>query len=331
MSKLLDEVRNTLRVHHYALKTEKAYVQWIKRFVIFHNKRHPVEMGKFEVEAFLTWLAVERQVAPSTQNQALQAILFLYKKVLHVELPWLDDVVRAKRQRRLPVVLSRQEVDTVLAALTGRYQLIGKLLYGSGLRLMECLRLRVNALDLDRCSVRVHAGKGGKDRITVLPESVLADIRDQIYRVRLLHQRDLASGYGGASMPLALERKYSRAPFEFVWQYLFPARRLAYDPRRPHQLRRHHIVDSCMQKAMRKAVRLTQIDKRATCHTMRHSFATHLLESGMDIRTIQDLMGHKDVSTTMVYTHVVNRGASGARSPLDLVLPGQFCIDTSRR
>jgi integron integrase len=292
-------------------------VQWIKRFILFHGKRHPMEMGKLEVEAFLTWLAVKRQVAPATQNQALQAILFLYKMVLKVELAWLDDVVRAKHQQRIPVVLSRREVAEVLAALQGQYQLIGKILYGSGLRLLECLRLRVNAMDLDRRSITVHAGKGGKDRVTVLPESLLVDVRNQIHRVRLLHQRDLAMGYSGASMPPALMRKYPRAAHEFVWQYLFPSKQLAYDPRRPDQFCRHHVMDSVMQKAMRRAVQMANISKRASCHSLRHSFATHLLESGMDIRTIQDLLGHKDVSTTMIYTHVVNRGAMGARSPLD--------------
>jgi len=317
MSQLLDEVRNTLRVHHYAMKTEKSYVQWIKRFILFHNKTHPANMGKPEVEQFLTWLAVVRKVAPSTQNQALQAILFLYKKVLDVELAWLNNVVRAKTKRHIPVVLSRREVAAVLAALPNQYQLIGKLLYGSGLRLMECLRLRVIALDMDCQSITVHAGKGGKDRVTVLPESLLVDIREQIHRVRLLHRSDLAVGYSGASMPEALVRKYPRAAHEFVWQYLFPSKRLALDPRRPDQICRHHVIDSSMQKAMRQAVLLADISKRASCHTMRHSFATHLLESGMDIRTIQDLLGHKDVSTTMIYTHVVNRGASGARSPLD--------------
>jgi len=317
MSKLLDEVRNTLRVHHYAMKTEKAYVQWIKRFILFHQKRHPTELGKQEVEQFLTWLAVDRKVAPSTQNQAMQAILFLYRKVLNMELAWLDDVVRAKRQRRIPTVLSRHEVTSVLALLKGQYQLIGKLLYGSGLRLMECLRLRVIALDLDRQSITVYAGKGGKDRVTVLPESLLLEIRNQVHRVRLLHQHDLKMGYAGASMPPALSRKYPRARYEFVWQYLFPSNRLAYDPRSPGQKCRHHVLDSTMQKAMKKAVQLADINKRASCHTLRHSFATHLLESGMDIRTIQDLLGHKDVSTTMIYTHVVHRGALGARSPLD--------------
>jgi len=317
MSKLLGEVRNTLRVHHYAIKTEKSYVQWIKRFILFHKKRHPADMGKLEVEQFLTWLAVNREVAPSTQNQALQAILFLYRKVLGIELPWLDDVVRAKPQRRVPVVLSRHEVAAVLAALQGQYQLIAKLLYGSGLRLMECLRLRVMSLDMDRQSITVYAGKGGKDRVTVLPEKLLVDIQNQIHRVRLLHQNDLKNGYSGSSMSPALMSKYPRAAYEFAWQYLFPSSRLALDPRRPDRHCRHHVLDSGMQKAMKRAVRLADINKRATCHTLRHSFATHLLESGMDIRTIQDLLGHKDVSTTMIYIHVVNRGALGARSPLD--------------
>ena len=317
MSKLLDEVRNTLRVHHYAMKTEKSYVQWIKRFILFHGKKHPTDMGKLEVEAFLTWLAVDRRVAPSTQNQALQAILFLYRRVLNVELAWMDNVVRAKPKRHVPVVLSRREVSAVLAALQGQYRLIANLLYGSGLRLMECLRLRVIALDMDRQSITVHGGKGGKDRVTVLPESLLVEIQNQIHRVRLLHQRDLASGYSGASMPPALARKYPRAAYELAWQYLFPSSRLAADPLRPGKHCRHHVLDSSMQKAMKRAVRLAGINKRASCHTLRHSFATHLLESGMDIRTIQDLLGHKDVSTTMIYTHVVNRGALGARSPLD--------------
>ena len=275
MSKLLDEVRNTLRVHHYAMKTDKSYVQWIKRFVLFHKKRHPSDMGKVEVEAFLTWLAVNRKVAPSTQNQALQAILFLYRRVLKMELPWMDNVVRAKPQRRVPLVLSRREVTSVLAALQGQYRLIGNLLYGSGMRLSECLRLRITALNMDRQSITVHAGKGGKDRVTVLPESLLVEIQNQIHRVRLLHRSDLASGYSGAST---------------------------------------------MQKAMKRAVHLADISRRASCHTLRHSFATHLLESGMDIRTIQDLLGHKDVSTTMIYTHVVSRGAMGARSPLDQLI-----------
>ena len=317
MSKLLNNVRNTLRVHHYALKTEKTYLQWIKRFILFHDKTHPLQMGKKEVEVFLTWLAVERKVSPSTQNQALQAILFLYRKVLEIELPWLDDVVRAKPQRRIPVVLSQREVNVILSTLQGQHQLIGRLLYGSGLRLMECLRLRVLSLDLDRLSITVHSGKGGKNRVTVLPESLLADIKDQYHRISLIHQRDMAMGYAGVSMPEALAGKYPSARYELKWQYLFPSNRLTFDPRNPGQLRRHHFQDSNMQKAMRRAVHLSGVNKRVSCHTLRHSFATHLLESGMDIRTIQQLLGHKDVSTTMIYTHVVNRGALGARSPLD--------------
>ena len=317
MSKLLNDVRNTLRVHHYALKTEKVYLQWIKRFILFQNKTHPLEMGKVEIEEFLTWLAVKRHVSPSTQNQALQAILFLYRRVLKLDLPWMDDVVRAKRQERIPVVLSQTEVARVLAKLSGQNLLIGRLLYGSGLRLMECLRLRLMNIDMDRLSLVVFAGKGGKDRVTVLPESLIIDIRDQMHRVKLIHQEDISAGYAGVSMPVALARKYPMARFELKWQYLFPSHRLAYDPRESDCLRRHHVQDSTIQKAMKKAVLLANIHKRASCHTLRHSFATHLLESGMDIRTIQQLLGHKDVSTTMIYTHVVNRGALGARSPLD--------------
>ena len=237
-----------------------------------------------------------------------------------MELPWMDNVIRAKPQRRVPLVLSRHEVTAVLAALQGQYRLIGNLLYGSGMRLSECLRLRIIALNMDRQSITVHAGKGGKDRVTVLPESLLVEIQNQIHRVRLLHRSDLASGYSGASMPPALARKYPHAAFELTWQYLFPASRLAVDPLRPEKHCRHHVFDSSMQKAMKRAVHLADINRRASCHTLRHSFATHLLESGMDIRTIQDLLGHKDVSTTMIYTHVVNRGAMGARSPLDQLI-----------
>ena len=317
MSKLLNEVRNTLRVHHYAMKTEKTYVQWIKRFILFQNKTHPQKMGKKEIEQFLTWLAVKRRVSPSTQNQALQAILFLYRRVLKVDLPWLDDVVRAKEQQRVPVVLSRGEVSLVLSALSGQHKLIAQVLYGSGLRLSECLRLRVMMVDINRLTLNVYSGKGGKDRVTVLPETIVPAITQQIHGVKLLHQQDIAKGYGGVYMPTALSRKYPNARYELKWQYLFPSKRLAVDPRNPAGKQRHHLHDSAVQRAMRQAVKISAVSKRASCHTLRHSFATHLLESGMDIRTIQQLLGHKDVSTTMIYTHVVNRGALGARSPLD--------------
>ncbi len=317
MSKLLNEVRNTLRVHHYAMKTEKVYVQWIKRFILFQNKTHPLEMGKKEIEQFLTWLAVKRRVSPSTQNQALQAILFLYRRVLKIDLPWLDDVVRAKEQQRVPVVLSREEVSLVLSALSGQHKLIAQVLYGSGMRLSECLRLRVMMVDINRLSLSVYSGKGGKDRVTVLPETIVPAISQQIHSVKLLHQQDIVMGYGGAYIPAALSRKYPNARYELKWQYLFPSKRLAVDPRNPAGKQRHHLHDSAVQRAMRQAVKISAISKRASCHTLRHSFATHLLESGMDIRTIQQLLGHKDVSTTMIYTHVVNRGALGARSPLD--------------
>lgn len=317
MSKLLNQVRNTLRVHHYAMKTEKAYVHWIKRYIYFHKLRHPTEMGKKELEAFLTWLAVTRKVSPSTQNQALQALLFLYRRVLEIDLPWLDDVIRAKPQQRVPVVLSRAEVSLILDALSGQNKLIGRLLYGSGMRLMECLRLRIMNVDTRRLTITVYSGKGGKDRVTILPDSLVAEIEAQINRVKLLHRRDIAMGFGGVFIPLALSRKYPKARYELKWQYLFPSTRLATDPRSPGKKQRHHLHDTAMQKAMRQAVILSGISKRASSHTLRHCFATHLLESGSDIRTIQQLLGHKDVSTTMIYTHVVNRGALGACSPLD--------------
>ncbi len=320
MPKLLNEVRNTLRVHHYAMKTEKAYVQWIKRFIFFHNMKHPLEMGKKELEEFLTWLAVKRKVAPSTQNQAAQALLFLYRRVLKVDLPWLDNVIRAKKQQRVPVVLSQNELKLVLASLHGQYSLIGRLLYGSGLRLIECLRLRVMMVDFCRLTLTVYSGKGGKDRVTVLPESLLVDISAQINKVKLQHQQDLAMGFGGVYMPQALARKYPNARHELKWQYLFPSNALSLNPRGSSQKQRHHLHETTMQKAMKQAVNVSGIRKRVSCHTLRHCFATHLLESGMDIRTIQQLLGHKDVSTTMIYTHVVNRGALGARSPLDRLL-----------
>ncbi len=317
MSKLLNEVRNTLRVHHYAMKTEKVYVQWIKRFILFQNKTHPIEMGKKEIEQFLTWLAVKRRVSPSTQNQALQAILFLYRRVLKIDLPWLNDVVRAKEQQRVPVVLSREEVSRVLSALSGQHKLIAQVLYGSGMRLSECLRMRLMAVDLSRLSLSIYSGKGGKDRVTVLPETIVPAITQQMHRVKLLHQQDIAMGYGGVYIPAALSRKYPNARYELKWQYLFPSKRLAVDPRNPAGKQRHHLHETAVQRAVKQAVNISAISKRASCHTLRHSFATHLLESGMDIRTIQQLLGHKDVSTTMIYTHVVNRGALGARSPLD--------------
>jgi len=314
--KLLDRVRAAIRVRGYSLRTEEAYVGWIKRFVIFHGKRHPLELGAREVEAFLSHLATSRNVSASTQNQALAAILFLYTKVLALELPWLDQVVRAKRGRRLPVVLTRQEVGAVLSRLDGQPRLMATILYGSGLRLLECLRLRVKDIDFQRAEILVREGKGNRDRVTMLPRTVQEPLAAQIERVRRLHELDLAQGLPGVSLPDAVARKYPRASREWAWQYVFPARELSRDPRSGTILR-HHAHESVLQRAVREAVCKAGIDKPASCHTFRHSFATHLLEDGYDIRTVQELLGHKDVSTTMLYTHVLNRGGRGVRSPLD--------------
>ncbi len=315
--KLLDQVRDAIRRKHYSIRTEEAYVSWIKRFILFHNKRHPREMGAPEIEAFLTHLAVERRVAASTQNQALSAILFLYREVLGIDLDLPLHAIRAKRPRRLPTVLTHDEALRVIAALSGTHQLMAKLLYGSGLRLMECVRLRVKDLDFDQHVIIVRDGKGAKDRVTILPDSLITPLREHLQRVRLIHQQDLKDGYGSVYLPYALERKYPNASKEWIWQYVFPSDRLSTDPR-TGVVRRHHIDPSTLQKAVRKAARLAGIDKHVTCHTFRHSFATRLLETGYDIRTVQELLGHKDVKTTMIYTHVLNRGGVAVRSPLDL-------------
>lgn len=310
-------MREVLRLHHYSRSTEKAYVSWVKRFVHFHGRRHPRTMGKEDVEAFLTYLAVKRNVSPSTQNLALAAILFLYQKVLETELPWLDDVVRAKTKRRIPVVLGKKEVTQLLSLCRPSQRLPASLLYGSGLRLMECIRLRVGDVDFERRSIRVFAGKGGKDRLTVFPDSLEPDLRAQIAVVRRTHEMDLANDFGEAKLPPGLRRKIGTASKRLHWQYLFPAARVSEDPRQPGHYYRWHIHESAVRKAIRDAAIAAQIPKRIACHTLRHSFATHLLENGTDIRTIQQLLGHKNLNTTMIYTHVVNRGALGAISPLD--------------
>lgn len=314
---LRERMREVLRLHQYSLATEKVYLQWVRRFVLFHGKRHPNTMGKDEVEAYLTHLAVKRRVSPSTQNQALAAILFLYRKVLEIELPWLDDVVRAKPRRRVPVVLSVKEVDRLLPLVRATQQLPVSLLYGAGLRLMECVRLRVGDLDFDRRTLRIHAGKGGKDRVSILPDRLIPALRAQLALVRRIHQLDLDNGYGAAKLPLALRRKLGLGSKRLEWQFVFPASRISEDPRHPGYLYRWHIHHSAVRKAVSDAARAADIHKRVTCHTLRHSFATHLLESGTDIRTIQRLLGHKHVDTTMIYTHVIRRGAMGAMSPLD--------------
>jgi integron integrase len=314
--RLLDRVRQVLRVKHYAIRTEEAYVGWIRRYVLFHQKRHPQEMGMPEVEAFLTDLAVHQRVAASTQNQALSALLFLYAEVLQQPLAGPLNPVRAKQPKRLPVVLTRTEVRRVLDALTGVQHLMGQLLYGSGLRLMECLRLRVKDLDFDQRQIVVRDGKGAKDRVTMLPDRLVTPLQDHLQHVKLVHERDCRNGYGAVYLPDALERKYPNAQREWIWQYVFPAESLSTDPR-TQIVRRHHLDESGLQKAVRRAAQLADIQKHVTCHTFRHSFATHLLESGYDIRTVQELLGHADVKTTMIYTHVLNRGGRGVRSPLD--------------
>jgi integron integrase len=314
--KFLDTVRDVLRLKHYSIRTEEAYVNWIRRFILFHGKRHPQEMGAPEVEAFLTHLAVEGQVAASTQNQAFSALLFLYRDVLHLDLDAPIRALRAKESQHLPAVLTKDEARRVIAQLSGVYQLQAKLLYGSGLRLLECLRLRVKDLDFERRAMIVRDTKGNEDRVTMLPDSLVELLKEHLQRVKRLHQEDLAKGYGAVYLPDALERKYPNASREWIWQYVFPSDQLSVDPR-SGETRRHHLDESGLQKAVRRAVAAAGLDKRVTCHTFRHSFATHLLENHYDIRTVQELLGHKDVRTTMIYTHVLQRGGLAVRSPLD--------------
>jgi integron integrase len=314
--KLLDQVREALRLKHYSYRTEEAYVDWIKRFILFHHKRHPLEMGAPEIQAFLAHLAQEKNVAASTQNQALSAILFLYRHVLHKDIePIL--LSSAKRPERLPTVLTRDQVLRILAHLHGTHKLMAQLLYGSGLRLMECVRLRIQDIDFEYKTITVRDGKGEKDRIVPLPETVIPDLRRQIERVRLLHEEDLAAGFGEVALPDALAEKYPHAAREFIWQYLFPATHRSPDPRAGGKMRRHHLDPSTLQRAVKQAAQKAGIPKRVSCHTFRHSFATHLLQNGYDIRTVQELLGHKDVRTTMIYTHVLQRGGMAVRSPLD--------------
>jgi integron integrase len=315
--KLLDQLREELRLKHYSYRTEQAYVDWVRRFILFHNKRHPAEMGVPEIRAFLAHLAQERNVSASTQNQALSALLFLYREVLNKEIePVL--LSTAKRPQRLPSVLTRQEVLTLLEHLSGTFKLMAQLLYGSGLRLMECVRLRIKDVDFEYKAITVRDGEGEKDRIVPLPETIIPALRLQIERVRLLHAEDLAAGYGEVYLPDALAIKFPNASRELGWQYLFPASRLAIDPRSGRKIR-HHIDPSALQRAVRQAAQKAGFQKRVTCHTLRHSFATHLLQAGYDIRTVQELLGHKDVRTTMIYIHVLERSALAVRSPLDLL------------
>ena len=314
--RLLQQVHEAIRRLHYSRRTEEAYVHWIKRFIFWSGKRHPASLGETEVSAFLSHLAAERNVAAATQNLALASLLFLYKQVMGIELPWLDTMVRAKRPVRLPVVLSPGEVAALLAQLDGVHGLMAGLLYGCGLRLMECLRLRVKDVDFAYRQIVVREGKGEKDRVTMLPERLVQMLHVQLGAAKRLHAIDLREGYGEVHLPYALARKYPRAGYEWGWQYVFPSKSRSADPE-DGVIRRHHLDESVLARALKQAARDAGIFKRISAHVLRHSFATHLLQDGYDIRTVQELLGHADVSTTMIYTHVLNKGGRGVRSPLD--------------
>ncbi len=316
--KLLEQVQAKLRVKHYSLRTERTYLDWAKRYILFHGKTHPEKMGAPEVEAFLSHLAVEGNVAAATQNQAKSALLFLYREVLGIDLPWLDNVTKARVPQRLPVVLTQAEVKMLLDRLEGTQWLMASLLYGAGLRLMECVRLRVKDIEFERGELIVRDGKGHKDRMTMLPARLAEPLRMHLDRAKRLHEEDLAVGYGEVYLPHALSRKYPHAGKMWGWQYVFPSSQLSIDPR-SSVTRRHHVDEKGLQRAVKRAVQAAGIVKPATPHTLRHSFATHLLQSGYDIRTVQELLGHNDVSTTMIYTHVLNKGGRGVNSPLDLL------------
>lgn len=316
--RLLDRLRAEIRVRHYSVRTEAAYVDWARRFILFHGKRHPREMAAAEVGAFLTHLAVQRGVAAPTQNQAKSALLFLYREVLGIQLPWLDEVISAKDSRRLPVVLTPAEVRALLQEMSGTMGLVASLLYGTGMRLLEALRLRVKDVAFERRELIVRNGKGGKDRVTVLPENLVLPLQAQMARSKARHDRDLAEGFGEVWLPAALALKYPGAPRAWGWQWVFPSASRSPDPR-SGRVRRHHINEASVQKAVAGAARRGGIDKPCSPHVLRHSFATHMLQAGYDIRTVQELLGHSDVSTTMIYTHVLNRGGRGVRSPLDQI------------
>jgi len=319
--RLLDQVRDRIRRLGMAIRTEEAYVGWVRRFILANGKRHPREMGAAEVESFLTRLASEGKVAASTQNQALAALLFLYREVLGIELPWMEHIRRAKRPEHLPTVLSRAEVAALLTQLSGQSGLLARLLYGTGMRLLEAHRLRVQDLRFARNEICVRRGKGAKDRITLLPPGLKATLQAQVETVRALHAEDVAAGFGRVWLPDALARKYPNADRELAWQYLFPAASRSVDPR-SRRVTRHHLNEQMLQRAVRAAARTAGLDRPVGCHTLRHSFATHLLEDGYDIRTVQELLGHADVRTTQIYTHVLNRGPRGVRSPLDALNAG---------
>ena len=314
-AKLLDQVRRVIRFKHYSIRTEETYIQWIRRFILFHGKQHPRDMGEGHIRDFLTHLAVEGKVTASTQNQALSAILFLYQEVLKENIGWVENVERAKRPIRMPVVFTQEEAARILAQMTGTTRLMANLLYGTGMRLMECVRLRVKDIDFGYSQITVRDGKGQKDRVTMLPPVLHDPLRRHLTRVKALHEDDLAEGFGTVYLPFALERKYPEAHRQWAWQYVFPAAKRSVDPRSGRK-QRHHAAETVLQRAVKEAIRAAGIHKAASCHTFRHSFATHLLESQYDIRTVQELLGHKDVSTTMIYTHVLNKPGVSVRSPL---------------
>ena len=317
-SKLMEEVRRVARLHQYSFGTEKTYAYWIRGYILFHGKQHPKNLGAGEVEGYLSYLAQDKHVSATTQNQALAALLFLYQKVLRQDLPWLNDIVRAKRSVRVPVVLSQDEVRRTLDAMNGMQWLVASILYGSGLRLIEALRLRIKDIDFNYLQFTVRDGKGRKDRRTILPESLVPHIKQQMQRARRIFDRDTLAGQSGVSIPFAIDRKYVNAPRQWPWHYLFPSSKYAYILFHEER-RRHHAHPSGIQRAVKQAVSTAGVEKHATCHTFRHSFATHLLENGYDIRTMQELLGHADVKTTMIYTHVLQRGGHAVRSPLDTV------------
>jgi len=317
--KLLDRLRNAIRLKHYSYRTEQAYVMWTKQFIHFHNLRHPCDMREKEIEAFLSHLALVRNVAPNTQNQALNALTFLYKHVLQIELNKMDSVTRAKKKQKLPIVLTPTEVSCILAHLDHPHWLLACIMYGSGLRLMETLRLRIKDLNFSYRCINVVNGKGNKDRIVTLPDELLKYLKVQVEHAKLIHNKDLSDGFGRTVLPYALEKKYSNASSEFVWQYVFPSNKRSINPQTGME-GRHHVHEQSLQRQVKKAVRLSEINKPATCHSFRHSFATHLLERGADIRTVQEQLGHSDIRTTQIYTHVLQRGGLGVVSPLDTVL-----------
>ena len=321
--RLLDQVRERIRYKHYSIRTEEAYVYWVRCFIRFNQLKHPRDMGSAEVTAFLSWLAAERGVAPSTHKQALSALLFLYRDVLEIDLPWMNDILRPKDRVRVPTVLSVGEVARLFAALEGPMALLARLLYGTGLRLMEALRLRVKDVDFDRREIVVRDGKGGKDRRVMLPDSLAAPLKDQLAHARLIWTQDCESGLPGVFMPDALDRKYPNGGKQWTWFWVWPAPELSIDPRSGIR-RRHHLYEQRLQRAIKQAVSLAGVSKQVSVHTLRHSFATHLLESGYDIRTVQELLGHSDVSTTMIYTHVLNRSGRGVMSPVDRMAAGSF-------